>query len=90
MQITIHTKIASKVVDCKFVAGDFAVHFWDVDAKDSWQVTHIPTGRYVLSCVTGLKNAKDAAQKLASARSFSEGLSFIADLLEDLKSKGAL
>jgi hypothetical protein len=90
MQITIYTKNDSKVVDCKFVAGDFAVHLWDADVKDSWQVTHIPTGRYVLSCVSGLKNAKKAAQKLASANSFSEGLSFIADLLEYLKSKGAL
>ena len=90
MQITIHTKDESKVVDCKFVAGDFAVHLWDVDVKDVWQVTHVPTGRYVFSSVSGLKNAKDAAQMLAGAESFSEGLSIVAKLLEDLKSKGAL
>jgi hypothetical protein len=90
MQITIHTKIASKVVNCKFVAGDFAVHLWDADVKNYWQVTHIPTGRYVLNCVSGLKNAKKAAQKLASANSFSEGLSFVDNLLDYLKSKGAL
>ena len=90
MQIKIHTKDASNVVDCKFVVSDFAVHLWRDDAKDAWNVTHIPTGRYIFSGVTGLKNAKEAAQKLASAKSFSEGLSIVASLLEDLKSKGAL
>lgn len=83
MQITIYTKDrVARTVDAEFVAGDFAAH----SEGSSWQVTHVPTGRCLVT-VDKLTYAKSAVKKLAEAKSFSEGLSVFAQILDEQSKK---
>jgi soluble cytochrome b562 len=83
MQITIYTKDrVAKNVNAEFVAGDFAAHSEGTD----WQVTHVTTGRCLVT-VGKLAEAKNAVKKLAEAKSFSEGLSIFAQILDEQSEK---